>query len=70
MKADEICYKKMKKSQKKTHFFDIKTSKRNLTNFRPPPPPKFFQIFVANFISFHLRYSKSTLVEETFFDSC
>ena len=57
----------MKKSQKKKPiFFGSKTSKRNLTHFRPPPPPKFFQIFIANFISFHLHYSKSTCLEDDF----
>ena len=54
------------KIAKKFIFFDTKTSKRNLTHFRPPLLPKFFQIFEANFISFHYRYRKSTCLMDYF----
>ena len=51
---------------KKSIFFHPETSKWNLTHFRPLPLPKIFQILVANFISFHLRYSTWTCLNAYF----
>ena len=37
------------KNRKKPIFFDIKTSERNLTPFRPPTPPQNFSNFCSKF---------------------
>lgn len=47
------------KNRKNDKFCAPKTSEWNLTLFRPPPPPKFFHSWKANFIFFHLSYSKA-----------
>ena len=65
----------MKKSQKNSFFSIPKLQSEIWPTSDPHPSPKIFQIFVANFINFHLSYSKWKFSKEDFFkqlltDSC
>ena len=50
----------------KTQNFRYRNFKAKFDPLPTPTPPKFFHIFVANFISFHFRYIKSTLLNKDF----
>ena len=63
----EILSPKTPKIMKKPKISGTETSKRNLTLFRPPCPPHFFQILKANFMGFRVNYVLNLHCDAYFF---